>query len=76
MPLTFAATVTRIFENKVRKHISGAGPDAVFTTDSAGWYIRLSDEISLFCGMTKPEFEVGETVLLTLKRSPNANPQR
>lgn len=73
MPITFPATVTRVFENRVRKHINGAGPDAVFTTDSAGWYIRLSDEISLFCGMDKPEFEVGETVTLTLKRSQNAN---
>lgn len=75
MKLVFSATITRVFENKVRKHVSGSGPEAVFATDSAGWYVRISNEISLFCGMEKPDLNEGDKVTITLQRSPNANTQ-
>lgn len=75
MKLVFQTLITRVFELKVRKHVSGFGPDAIFRTDSAGWYARIGDEITLWCGKDKPELESGDEVTLTIERSQKNAPR-
>ena len=75
MRLVYHSTITDVFERKLRKHQSGFGPDAVFTTDSAGWYIRIENEITLYCGTEKPAFEPGDQISIIIQRSQkNAHP--
>lgn len=68
MILSFPATITDIFERKLRKHISGAGPEARFHTGSAGWYIQIDGMVSIYVGMEKPEFEKEQAVVLSIRK--------
>ena len=68
MILSFPATVTDIFERQIRKHTGGAGPEARFSTSSAGWYIQLDGMISIFAGEDRPEFEIDQKILVTLRK--------
>jgi hypothetical protein len=68
MILSFPATVTDIFERKLRKHQGGAGPDARFSSVSEGWYIQLDGMISIFCGTDKPEFEVDQKIVFSIRK--------
>jgi len=69
MSYRFPATVTAVFESKLKKHVAGAGAEAVFTTNSAGWYIQVNGLTSFYVGFEKPEFEVGDKIELKLQRS-------
>lgn len=68
MILSFPCTITDIFERKIPKHISGAGPEARFGTASEGWYIQLDGMISIFVGKDQPEFEKDQKLILTLRK--------
>lgn len=68
MNLTFHCTITDIFERKIRKHISGAGPEARFHTGSEGWYIQIDGMVSIFVGDEKPNFEVDQEVVLSIRK--------
>lgn len=65
---TFGVRITDVFERKLRKHVSGAGPEAVFTTDSQGWYIQLDGLISVYIGMMKPEWVKGDLLNMRLEK--------
>lgn len=63
----FPVTITHVFERKVQKHVSGAGDYALFTSDSAGWYVRLNDHIALHVGAAKPDIADGAEYELVLQ---------
>ena len=65
---TFPVRITSIFERKLNKHVGGAGPDAIFTAHSAGWYIQLDDMISVYIGGDRPALEVGDEYELVLRK--------
>jgi len=65
----FPVTITDVFERKVSKHLGGAGPNAAFSSDSAGWYVRINDHIALYVGTTKPEINNEYELVLQPKRS-------
>lgn len=68
MILSFPATVTDIFERKVRKHLGGAGPEARFHTGSEGWYIQIDGMVSIYVGGEKPEFEKDQAVVMSIRK--------
>lgn len=68
MNISFPCQITDIFERKVRKHIGGAGPEARFHTGSEGWYIQIDGMVSIFVGEMKPEFEVDQAVVLSIRK--------
>lgn len=65
--LTFKAQITDVFERKLRKHMGGAGSDAVFSTYSDGWYIQLDGMISIYCGKERPKFTPGKSIRLSIQ---------
>jgi hypothetical protein len=65
--LVYETTIDRVFELKTKKHVSGFGPDAIFDTSSAGWYIRIGNEITLFCGEEKPLLAEGQKIRITIE---------
>lgn len=67
----FPVTITSTFERKVQKHLGGAGQQAVFSTDSAGWYVRLDDYIALHVGAAKPNIADGTEYELILRPKPD-----
>ena len=69
MILAFPCTVTDVFERKFQKHQSGTGPAAIFSTYSAGWYIQIDSAFSIFVGENKPDFEVDEAIILSLRKA-------
>lgn len=69
MILSFPATITSIFERKVRKHTGGAGPEARFRTDSEGWYIQLDGMISIYAGKDRPEFNEDDAIVFSIRKA-------
>lgn len=67
MNYRFPVTVTDVFERKEKRHIRGAGPEAVFSTHSAGWYIQLDGMISIYVGMERPTMQPGDKLLMRLE---------
>lgn len=68
MIISFPCTITDVFERKVRKHHGGAGPDARFGTHSEGWYIQIDGMVSIYVGAVKPEFEIDQAVVLSIRK--------
>jgi len=68
MILSFPCTITDIFERKLQKHAGGAGPQAIFTTASAGWYIQINGAFSIFVGADKPSFSVDDAIILSIRK--------
>lgn len=60
--------ITNVFERKLQKHVSGFGNEAVFSTDSAGWYIELDKQVCIYVGKEKPPEVIGDQLLLRLGR--------
>ena len=69
MILSFHCTVTDIFERKVQKHNHGFGPAAIFSTSSVGWYIQIDGAFSIFVGKDRPDYQVDDAIVLTIKKS-------
>jgi len=69
MIISFPATVTDVFERKFTKHLGGAGPEARFHTGSAGWYVQIDGMVSIFVGHDKPDFEIDEAIVMTLRKA-------
>ncbi len=67
MNYRFPVTVTDVFERKLSKHVSGHGPNAVFSSDSAGWYIQIDGINAIYVGAEKPEVKTGDKMLLKLE---------
>lgn len=68
MILSFPCTISDVFERKVQKHHTGAGPAAIFSSHSAGWYIQINETFSIFCGESRPEFEKDQAVVLSIRK--------
>lgn len=68
MILSFPATITDIFERKIKKHAGGSGADARFSTASEGWYIQIDGMVSIFVGSEPPEFEKNQAVVLSIRK--------
>jgi hypothetical protein len=66
--------ITNLFQRKLKKYGGGVGADAQFTTDNAGWYITIGGEITLYVGEDRPEFEIGDSIRLTIEKA-TANAQ-
>ena len=71
MKYRFPATVSDVFERKLSKHVSGFGPEAVFRTESRGWYIKVDDQFTIFMGAERPLFEPGDKIDIAIIRKPN-----
>lgn len=71
MKYRFPATISDVFERKLQKHVSGFGPEAVFTTESRGWYIKINDQFTIFMGTEKPLLEKGDKIDIAIIRKPN-----
>jgi len=69
MILTFPCTITDVFERKVQKHHRGAGPAAVFSTSSVGWYIQIDGAFSIFVGEERPDFQIDDPVILSIRKA-------
>jgi hypothetical protein len=67
--LLFPTTVTDVFERHLKKHVSGAGPEAIFSSQSDGWYLQLDGMISIRIGSVKPPFVTGDRLTLTLAKA-------
>lgn len=66
--ISFPCTITDVFERKLTKHHSGAGPAAVFSTHSAGWYIQIDGMFSVFVGEKRPDFEKDQAIVLSIRK--------
>lgn len=61
--------VSRVFEHREKKHISGSGDNAMFETVSKGWYMAMEDSYeALYLGEEKPNWNPGDKVKITLER--------
>lgn len=68
MIFRFPVRITEVYELKTSKHVGGIGKDAVFSSDSAGWYARINDHLSIYLGPTRPDIE-GDYELILQPRS-------
>lgn len=68
MIYAFPVTVTDVFERKIRKHLGGAGPEAIFRSDSEGWYVQFNGMVSIHLGPERPDFKIGDEVELLLRK--------
>lgn len=68
MLYAFPVTITDVFERKIRKHMGGAGPEAIFRSDSEGWYIQLNGMISIYTGLDQPAWKIGDEAELLLRK--------
>lgn len=68
MTYVFPVTITDVFERKLRKHVRGAGPEAVFTTDSDGWYLQVAGVMTIHVGKDEPIVRPGEKMELVLRK--------
>lgn len=73
MILSFPCVVTDVFERKFSKHHKGAGPLAILSSHSAGWYIQIDGAFSIYVGEEKPEFVIDQAVVLSI-RPPTESP--
>lgn len=69
MIISFPCTVTDIFERKINKHVGGFGPDARFHSGSVGWYVQIDGMISIFVGAERPDFEIDQAIVMTLRKA-------
>lgn len=65
----FPIRITDVFERKLQKHISGHGPQAIFSSDSAGWYIQIDGLHALHVGAEEPKLDGTEYELVLQPRS-------
>ncbi len=63
----FPCTITSVFERKITKHLGGAGPQALFSTDSAGWYIQIDGHLAICVGAEEPKIQPGQKFTLKLE---------
>lgn len=68
MILSFPCTITDIFERRIQKHHRGAGPAAIFSTSSIGWYIQIDGAFSIYVGTEKPEYKVDDAIILSIRK--------
>lgn len=68
MIYSFPCQITDIFERKVQKHHRGAGPAAVFSTSSVGWYIQIDGAFSIFVGDVRPDYQIDDAIVLSIKK--------
>lgn len=66
MRYVFLTRISNIFERKLKKHISGVGENAIFETNSAGWYIQFN-YTTIYVGKDKPTATVGQQIRLILE---------
>ena len=64
----FPAKITDVFERKLQKYEHGFGNEAVFTTQNAGWYVRINDQFSIYVGTEPPSFDKGDEIVIQLSR--------
>lgn len=73
MSIVWQTVVTDVSERTLtvagRRSVDGKSE---LITESGGWYIRLGNT-SWYAGETKPPFEKGDTVRITLEKVQNAS---
>lgn len=69
MTYSFPCVVTDVFERKLSKHIGGFGPNATFSTSSTGWYIQIDGAFSVYVGMDRPDYEVDQAIVLSIRKA-------
>ncbi len=66
--IKFGAKLKRIEERFRDKWLRGHGEEAKFEKISTGWFIHLEGSWeSLFVGYEKPDFNVGDYVIITIE---------
>lgn len=64
-----SCTIETVAEKKRKKHVSGNGPDAIFTDISLGWFVTLAEvPTSIYVGLAKPDYEKGDKVWLVIQK--------
>lgn len=66
---SYRAKCTNVHELKTNKYKGGHGPDAMFSTESRGWYITLGNQFSIFVGMERPAIAQGDTLELIIRKA-------
>lgn len=62
-------TLKAVEERFHKKHVTGAGKDAVMEDVSAGWYATfVEDPVAAYLGPMKPGLKAGDKVKLTLEK--------
>jgi hypothetical protein len=62
-------TVVAVREHVRNRHISGAGPDAIFQTETLGWFVHFAGSYeAIHMGPDKPEFAQGDRVKITFEK--------
>lgn len=64
----FPIQITDVIERKLTKHHSGFGKDAIFTTESSGWYLQINKSTTIYVGKEKPNFAAGDKANLIIER--------
>lgn len=62
-------TVRKIEERFQTEWVSGFGKDAVTKEISIGWFVVMSNGISINFGLNKPDCEPGDDVQVEFRRS-------
>lgn len=66
---TVLAHVAKVDEAFARDHVSGTGPDAIFTKRSLGWYvIFVGSTEAIYFGESRPQLNPGDKVKVTFER--------
>jgi hypothetical protein len=61
--------VARVEEKFAKQWVSGTGQDAVFRSDSAGWYATFTAcPASMYLGTMEPGLKAGDRVRITMER--------
>ena len=63
--------VIKVEQKTELKHISGAGKDAVMESISLGWFVTLDNFFSIGIGNEKPDIEVGDVVVHSIRKKHN-----
>jgi len=63
------ATVMQVEERVARRHVRGAGKDAVFQENSDGWYAKFAEwPASAYLGKEDPGLKVGDRIKITVEK--------
>ena len=68
--LRYPCTIIRVEERWNQQYESGSGDKTIFKSVSTGWWIVLNLGISLPCGLSKPSFNPGDHIRLSVEKHP------